>query len=58
MTPLNHKTEVYFWYKIIIHPHKATDSSMSSGACFHDFVLESGNEKVFCNNIGCKAQTH
>ena len=42
---------------IIIQPHEATDSSVSSGACFNDYVLKSGNEKVVCENIGYKAQT-
>ena len=47
-----------FWYKIIIHCHEGTHLLMSSGACFHDLVYKSGNEMVFCDNIGCKAQTH
>ena len=47
-----------FLYKIFINPHEATDSSVSSGACFHDYILKSGNEKVVCKNMGCKAQTH
>ena len=46
------------WYKIIVHPDEATDSLVSSGACFHDFVLKSLSEKVVCENIGCKVQTH
>ena len=31
---------------------------MSFGACFHDYILKSGYEKVLCNDIGCEAQTH
>ena len=37
-----------FFYKIIIHPHEATDSSVFSGACFHDCILISENEMVVC----------
>ena len=47
-----------FGHKIIIHSHEATDSSVSSGACFHDCILISENETVVCNGIGYKAQTH
>ena len=36
--PLNQETALYFWYKIIIHPDEATDSSVYSGACFHYFL--------------------
>ena len=49
---------MYFWYKIIIYPHEATDSSVSSGACFYDYILKYGNEKVVCENYVCKAQTY
>ena len=51
------KTAQYFWYMIIIHSNEASDSSVSSGAYFHSYILKSGNEKVVCENIGCEAQT-
>ena len=57
LTPLNYKTDLYFLYKIIIHPHEETDLSMSSGACFHDLVIKSGIEKLFWDNISFEAQT-
>ena len=28
----------HFLYKIIIHPDEVKDSSVFSGACFHDFL--------------------
>ena len=36
--PFNQETALYFWYKIIIHPDEATDSSVYSWACFHYFL--------------------
>ena len=54
----NQKPAQYFWYKIIMHPHEATDSSVSYGACFHGYILKSVNEEVVCGNIGYKDQTH
>ena len=56
--PLNHVTAQCFWYKIIIHTDEATDSSVSSGACFYHYILKSGNVKVVCDDIGFKAQKH
>ena len=55
---LEQKTNHYFWYKTILHPHEATDSSVSSGGCFHDYSLKSGNENVVCENIGCESQRY
>ena len=54
----DHNIALYFWYKIIIHPHEETDSSVPSGVCSHDYILKSGNEEVVCNNIGRIVQTH
>ena len=55
---LEQKTAQYFLFMIMINIDEATDLSGSSGACFHDFVLKSLSEKVVCENIGCKVQTH
>ena len=54
--PLDQETALYFWYKIIIHPDEATDSSVYSRACFHDFLYTCCFEEVVCENIGCAAQ--
>ena len=55
---LDQKNAQYFLFMVNINPDEATDLSVSSGTCFHDFVLKSGNEKVVRENICCKAQTH
>ena len=57
MVYIDQKNAVYFCYKIIINPHGATDLSVSSGACFHDYILISRNEKVVWDNVGCKDET-
>ena len=51
---VNQKSKMLFWFKIIIHPHEATDSSVSSGACFHDYILKSGNENTVCKILVLK----
>ena len=36
--PFDHENALYFWCKIIINPDEAIDSSVSSWACFRDFL--------------------
>ena len=55
---LDQETALYFWYKIIVCPDDATDSSVYSGACFHYFLLKCCFEKGVCENIGLEAQNH
>ena len=58
MILLDQETALYFWYKVIIHPDEATDSSVSSRASFHDFLYQCCFEEEVCKNIGCEAETH